>query len=79
MLAIVCMLSSAPSHAYVDPATGSIILQGLLAGIAIALGVMRTYWMRFKSLFKRPGPTTPADARAEQEPDGGKTEVRSQS
>ena len=38
-----------PSHAYLDPGTGSIILQSLLAGIAVAIGVLRLYWQRFKS------------------------------
>lgn len=39
---------SSPSHAYLDPGTGSIILQSILAGIAVALGVLRLYWHRFK-------------------------------
>lgn len=37
------------AHAYLDPGTGSIILQSLLAGIAVAIGVLRLYWYRFKS------------------------------
>lgn len=47
------LLHSAPSHAYLDPGTGSIILQGLLAGIAVALGVARAYWQRIKAFFAR--------------------------
>ena len=42
-------LAAAPAHAYLDPGTGSIILQSLLAGVAVAIGVVRLYWHRFKS------------------------------
>lgn len=40
---------SEPSHAYLDPGTGSIILQSILAGVAVAIGFVRLYWHRFKS------------------------------
>jgi hypothetical protein len=40
---------ASPSHAYLDPGTGSIILQGLLAGVAVAIGVLRHYWEQCKS------------------------------
>ncbi len=35
------LLIASTSHAYLDPGTGSIILQRLLAGIAVAIGVLR--------------------------------------
>ena len=41
------LLIASTSHAYLDPGTGSIILQSLLAGIAVAIGVLRVYWQRF--------------------------------
>lgn len=47
-VAILGLLISAPSHAYLDPGTGSIILQGLLAGIAVAIGIVRGYWQQFR-------------------------------
>jgi len=40
---------AAPSHAYLDPGTGSIILQSILASIAVAAGFLRMYWHRFKA------------------------------
>ena len=43
----------APAYAYLDPATGSILLQGLIAGIAGLAVVLRLYWQRIKSLFRR--------------------------
>ena len=49
LLLITGLTVSAPSHAYLDPGTGSIILQSILAGIAVAMGVLRLYWHRFKA------------------------------
>ena len=38
--------------AYLDPGTGSMILQLLLGGIAGVAIVLKLYWQRFLSLFK---------------------------
>ena len=46
-----CTVFAAPSDAYLDPGTGSIILQSILAGIAVAMGVLRHYWYRLKAFF----------------------------
>lgn len=48
---LACSVFAAPSHAYLDPGTGSIILQSILAGIAVAMGVLRLYWYRLKAFF----------------------------
>ena len=53
LAAAAALLVSAPGHAYIDPGTGSILLQGLLAAIAVALGVARAYWQRIKAFFAR--------------------------
>jgi len=42
---------TSPSYAYLDPGTGSIILQSILASIAVALGLLRFYWHQFKAFF----------------------------
>lgn len=46
-------LSISESQAYLDPGTGSILIQGLIAGIAAAALVIKTYWYRIKSFFGR--------------------------
>jgi hypothetical protein len=49
-----CMLvvSESPIHAYLDPGTGSMVLQVLLGGFG-ALGVIgKLYWHRVTSLFR---------------------------
>lgn len=45
------LLSTSELHAYLDPGTGSILIQGLIAGIAAAALIVKTYWYRIKSLF----------------------------
>ena len=48
-----CLLgAAAPAHAYLDPTTGSILLQGLLAGLAGVVVVLRLYWARVKAFFR---------------------------
>ena len=42
---------SATAHAYLDPGTGSILVQSLLAGIAGAAAVVSLYWQRLKTFF----------------------------
>lgn len=42
-----------PAYAYLDPTTGSILLQGLLAGVAGLSVVLRLYWFRIKAFFRR--------------------------
>ena len=45
--------STTPAWAYLDPGTGSIILQGLIAGLASALFIFKSYFYRLKNLFRR--------------------------
>ncbi len=47
------LLLSSPVQAYMDPNLGSMLLQGLLAGVA-AIGVTaRMYWHRITGFFHR--------------------------
>ncbi|MDP6620692.1 MAG: hypothetical protein QF754_00310 [Alphaproteobacteria bacterium] len=54
LLALVLMPS--PAWAYLDPGTGSIILQVLLGGVGGALVIGRLYWGRIKEFFSRKPP-----------------------
>ena len=40
-----------PAHAYLDPGTGSILLQGLFAAVVGGLVTIRLYWAKLKTLF----------------------------
>jgi len=53
--AVVCIIavSSAPAHAYLDPGTGSALIQGLIAAVT-ALGITaKLYWHRVTKFFSR--------------------------
>jgi hypothetical protein len=57
VLASVFIVSgSADAMAYLDPGTGSLILQGLIAGLAVAGFTIKTYWYKLKSMFGKSEP-----------------------
>ena len=39
------------ANAYIDPGTGSLLLQGLIAGIAAGAYTLKLYWYRIKNFF----------------------------
>jgi hypothetical protein len=51
LIVLVFVLPTGPAHAYLDPGTGSIILQMLLGGVAGGLVVVRLYWARIRLWF----------------------------
>ena len=55
-------LFASPAHAYLDPGTGSTILQLLLGGVAGSMVVLNLYWARVKAFF---GFSSDSDAAAE--------------
>ncbi len=47
---LVFMLSAIPAFAYIDPGTGSFLVQGIIAAV-IGIGVTgKLYWAKIKSL-----------------------------
>jgi hypothetical protein len=53
MLALFFFLFPAEAHAYLDPGTGSYILQLALAALVGALFAVRLFWGRIKAFFKK--------------------------
>ena len=53
LLAAILASIPAPALAYIDPGTGSMLLQSLFAAVAAALVFGRTIWHKVKSLFSR--------------------------
>ena len=50
---LLAILAPTTAFAYIDPGTGSILIQGLIAAIA-AIGVtLKLYWHRFVAFFRR--------------------------
>ena len=47
------MISEKPAYAYLDPGTGSMIIQAVIAAVAIASVSIGIFWRRLKSFFGR--------------------------
>ena len=64
---LLAMTVSSPAYAYLDPGTGSIILQGVIAGIAMVTLTLKTYWYKLTSFFSK-------NRDEDEEPESGPTE-----
>ena len=49
----VLLFVASPAYAYLDPGTGSMILQGLIAGIAMGWFTLKMYWYKVKAFFSK--------------------------
>lgn len=45
------LLAPRPAHAYVDPGSGSLVIQGLIAAVVGVGLTLRLYWRRIRRLF----------------------------
>ena len=55
----VWLASTGDAHAYIDPGTGSMLLQAAIGAVASTLFLIRVYWLKVKGLFvKRNGQST---------------------
>jgi hypothetical protein len=53
VLGCVILLCGMPAHAYIDPGTGSALIQGVIAAVA-AIGITaRLYWHRIAEFMRR--------------------------
>jgi hypothetical protein len=50
---ILALMTPSKAYAYLDPGTGSIILQAILGFIAAAITSISIYWTKFKSLLNK--------------------------
>jgi hypothetical protein len=57
---LLALLVSSPAYAYLDPGTGSILVQGLVAALAVVSAAIAAFWTRLRQLFSgRRKPTEP--------------------
>jgi hypothetical protein len=47
------LATASTAHAYLDPGTGSMILQIAMGGLAGLLVIGKLYWAKFSSIFSR--------------------------
>ena len=50
---VITLIFTQNAYAYLDPGTGSILIQGLIAAIAGGLFTLRMYWQRIKNFFSK--------------------------
>lgn len=53
-------------QAYLDPGSGSFLIQLLIAGLVGAGFLIKTYWKKIKGLFSRSAPKKEDDSHIEQ-------------
>ncbi len=53
ILILYIILLPSNAYAYLDPGTGSIILQAILGFIAAAIATISVYWTKFKMLMSK--------------------------
>jgi Na+-transporting methylmalonyl-CoA/oxaloacetate decarboxylase beta subunit len=69
-LVVVCVLGvyvgfTAPAHAYLDPGTGSLLLQGLIASVAAVAATGSIYWGKIRAYFSKK--KDPDDGRSDEQ------------
>jgi len=58
MMTASCLLAAPSAQAYLDPGTGSLIVQGAIAAVAGVLVAGKLYWTRIKAWFQRSSPAS---------------------
>ena len=49
LVAAAALLRPAPAHAYIDPGTGSFVIQGIIAAVVGAGVALKMFWGRIKA------------------------------
>ena len=58
VVGVALLLCSRPAFGYIDPGTGSVLIQGLVAAFAAVGVAMKLYWHRLAALFGGQARTT---------------------
>jgi len=51
LFVILLTVNVKPAHAYLDPASGSMILQVIVAAVAAVLITLKAFWHRIRGMF----------------------------
>ncbi len=77
---VLAIASSSPAYAYLDPGTGTMLLQAILGAVAVGLVTLKFYWQRVVSslsrMFGRQGRDQPLE-QSEEPRSGNKQEALS--
>lgn len=64
-LIVTILLMPLDAYAYIDPGTGSMLLQAIIAIVAGALVIIKTYWQHIKKLFTKGKHVLPRNDRTD--------------
>ena len=64
---LILITCSQQAAAYLDPGTGSMILQGIIAGIAVVGFTIKSYWYKIRGFFGKSGSTSLLDEEEDQQ------------
>jgi hypothetical protein len=53
MPSLLLVFAPFPAHAYIDPGTGSLIIQAIVAALAGLLLYIKLYWHKIKNIFSK--------------------------
>lgn len=65
LVPIILLAAMQQAHAYLDPGTGSMILQGVIAAVAVVGLTLKNYWYKIRGFFGKESPTSLLDAEDE--------------
>jgi hypothetical protein len=51
LAAVLLAMASAPAYAYLDPGTGSVILQALIAVVVVGFASLKLWWYKLLGFF----------------------------
>lgn len=51
LVLLLLVLATRPAHAYLDPASGSMILQVIVAAVAALLITIKAFWHKIRGMF----------------------------
>ncbi len=61
LVPVLLLVMMQQAFAYLDPGTGSMILQGIIAGIAVVGLTVKNYWYKIRGFFGKNSPTSLLD------------------
>jgi len=65
LLPIFLITFSQQAAAYLDPGTGSMVLQGLIAAFAVLGFTIKSYWYKIRAVFGKASPQSLLEENAE--------------
>jgi hypothetical protein len=55
VVTVLALLVTRPAYAYLDPGTGSVLMQGLVAALAVVSAAVAAFWTRLRQLLSGRG------------------------